>query len=432
MKRIILFLLIIFSVKGYTQEIKVESFCCDEKDLTANRTSTEVLDQNGDKCALLRIQTTHKGFVFDVGSAGIQAVDDNRVGEIWLWVPYGIKHISIRHQTLGNLINYNFPIAVQRAKVYIMQLAIDSKIQYDDEKTKRISLAIHPKGSRIRLNGINVPLKDGRTEIDVPLGQHQLKIDCMNYESIDSVLVVNENSSTYNISLKPIFGNLIIESTPTSSKVYINRIERGVTPIELNNIVSGRHLIELKNSDDFSNYKDTIVVAQNATSRLNITLEKKIDACFEIEGLERNMKVFLDGEIMRVFNKKVAIKADKGEHDLLIKYNDIVYYNRKHTLVKDGELIHINLNNIKIKAEDVKILDNFADLSSYTYVGKIKEKYGDGGAFPSWVESNRRRCIRRLQEKAAKNRCTAIKLISEINRNTGFTNFTHITAEMYK
>ena len=47
------------------QDISVLDFYLDESDLTANRTA--VLDQNGDKCSLIRVQTTQKGFLFDVG-----------------------------------------------------------------------------------------------------------------------------------------------------------------------------------------------------------------------------------------------------------------------------------------------------------------------------------------------------------------------------
>lgn len=40
------------------QDISVSDFYYDEKDLTANKAATIVEDQNGDKCALIRVQTT--------------------------------------------------------------------------------------------------------------------------------------------------------------------------------------------------------------------------------------------------------------------------------------------------------------------------------------------------------------------------------------
>ena len=74
-----LLLLLVVSIKGYAQDISVTEFYLDEKDLTANGRHA-VEDQNGDKCALIRVQTTQKGFSFDVGSAGITKVEDDCIG----------------------------------------------------------------------------------------------------------------------------------------------------------------------------------------------------------------------------------------------------------------------------------------------------------------------------------------------------------------
>lgn len=104
------------------QGISVTKFYLLESDLTAQNRNTMVEDQNGEKCALIRIQTTQKGFVFDVGSIGVQQIDDNHTGEIWLYVPYGVKHLDIRHSQYGSLIGYNFPIAINKARTYILDL----------------------------------------------------------------------------------------------------------------------------------------------------------------------------------------------------------------------------------------------------------------------------------------------------------------------
>lgn len=104
------------------QGISVKSFQLAETDLTAQNRNTMVEDQNGEKCALIRIQTTQKGFVFDVGSIGVQKIEDNHTGEIWLYVPYGVKHLDIRHASFGSLIGYNFPISITKGRTYILDL----------------------------------------------------------------------------------------------------------------------------------------------------------------------------------------------------------------------------------------------------------------------------------------------------------------------
>ena len=104
------------------QNISVSSFKLDPNDLTANLEGTTVYDQNGQKCALIRIQTTQKGFSFDVGSLGVQKVDDNKVGEIWLYVPEGVKRLTMRHAQLGTLEKWPFPINIMGSKTYMMYI----------------------------------------------------------------------------------------------------------------------------------------------------------------------------------------------------------------------------------------------------------------------------------------------------------------------
>lgn len=114
--------LLFFSLCTYSQGISVTKFYLAENDLTALNEKNIVLDQNGEKCALIRMQTTEKGFVFDVGSIGIQQIEDNHIGEIWLYVPYGVKHLDIRHRLYGSLVGYTFPISINKGRTYILEL----------------------------------------------------------------------------------------------------------------------------------------------------------------------------------------------------------------------------------------------------------------------------------------------------------------------
>ena len=61
--------------KMNAQDISVTEFYLAENDLTANGRNA-VLDQNGDKCALIRVQTTQKGFQFDVGGMAVGSLWD--------------------------------------------------------------------------------------------------------------------------------------------------------------------------------------------------------------------------------------------------------------------------------------------------------------------------------------------------------------------
>ena len=123
MKRTIGFILLLLCVlMVQAQSLAVQSFRLDQTDLTANTAGTIVLDQNGQKCALVKVETTQTGFAFDAGSLGVVKTEQ-KVGEIWVYVPEGVKRLTISHQQLGVLRDYDLGQTLKRAKTYILKLA---------------------------------------------------------------------------------------------------------------------------------------------------------------------------------------------------------------------------------------------------------------------------------------------------------------------
>ena len=112
---------LLFGIVASAQNISVASFKLLENDLTANTTGTMERDQNGEVAALIKVVTTEQGFVFDGGMSGIVKTKQG-VGEVWVYVPHGIKRITIQHPQLGVLRDYFFPIAIDKAKTYEMKL----------------------------------------------------------------------------------------------------------------------------------------------------------------------------------------------------------------------------------------------------------------------------------------------------------------------
>ena len=120
-KMFVLILSVFMPMMVLGQELSVESFYLAETDLTANTRGTMEYDQNGNVCALIKIKTPYDGFIFDVGVFGVIAV--KRVGEeIWVYVPYGIRKITVSHPELGIVRDYAFPCKIDKGRVYVMTL----------------------------------------------------------------------------------------------------------------------------------------------------------------------------------------------------------------------------------------------------------------------------------------------------------------------
>lgn len=101
-------------------KIAVASFNRMETDITARVTAPKK-DQNGEVCALIRIVTNVKDLMFEPDALGITA-RENKIGEIWLYVPRGARRISILHDQLGILRNYFYPDIIEKGTVYEMVL----------------------------------------------------------------------------------------------------------------------------------------------------------------------------------------------------------------------------------------------------------------------------------------------------------------------
>lgn len=98
--KLLLLLLFFFTWGGVqAQQISVQSFRKLETDLSA-RGSEGRTDQNGDRCAIIKIVTTETGFDFDPDALGSMGSIQKK-GEVWLYVPYGARRLTIRHARLG-------------------------------------------------------------------------------------------------------------------------------------------------------------------------------------------------------------------------------------------------------------------------------------------------------------------------------------------
>lgn len=75
------------------QGIRVSDFHFDEFDSAANTSGTAFIDpNNGNKCALIKVHTTQRGFTFDVGALGVAKTEPqggSHPMQIWVYVPQG-------------------------------------------------------------------------------------------------------------------------------------------------------------------------------------------------------------------------------------------------------------------------------------------------------------------------------------------------------
>lgn len=338
--------LIFFPITAQT--ISVVSFYFNEKDLTANSRTSEVLDQNGDRCALIRVQTLMKGFVFDVGSAGVQKVDEDHIGEIWVWVPFGVRHISIRHPQLGSLPNYDFQIPIQKARSYIMEISSDKVFvnTYDDTRKQILAIKVIPSYAQMSLNGLRISLNEqGEAEQELSFGTYTYKVESEGYYPQEGQVIVADSLHKQSLiinNLRPRLGKLSLHLSPIFAIATVDGKQvnnTSLSPIELQ---IGQHVVQVV-ADGYREETKVVTIQETQTTVLQIQLSQVAD--YQITSKPSGAQVYLDGGDVGITPCTVTLAS--GTYDLratLYRHKD---YEKPLTFNSSTPQIQVQLKEIQ-------------------------------------------------------------------------------------
>ncbi len=293
---IISFLVIPFF--AVSQGISVKSFKYLSSDQTA-RIHKPVIDQNGDKCALIKVVTSQEGFVWEGGTLGISKVE-KKTGEYWVYLPHGSKKITIKHDQLGVLRNYIFPKPIKEANVYEMVLATkDNRSTSTGPDFESVWLMINstPESADIYINDVyygQTPLQKKITK-----EKHNYRITKNKYKPRAGVIDLSDvkDKKKLNIELKPDFGSIKVSSEPEEgAKVYIDDNYTGkMTPCKISKISSGKHRIQLR-KELYEPKSAEFSINAGKTKSLNIDM----NPVYGTVTIQTNpkAKIWLDNEII--------------------------------------------------------------------------------------------------------------------------------------
>ena len=267
---------VLLALPALSQQISVESFTPLENDLTANTAGTMKKDQNGKTCALIKEVTSEKGFNFDVGILGVVATEQ-KVGEIWVYVPEKIRFITIAHPQLGVLRNYPIPQQVESARTYELRL-VTGKVHTVIEEAQTdqfVVFHISPADAILEFDGQPLLLDaEGSASCFKPFGKYQYRIERKDYHTeVGSVTVTAEKASV-NVNMRPMFGWLEVNSANAGSdaRVFVDGSDHGTLPLHMLQLSSGKHLLKII-KPLYHIFQQSVTIADNDTLRVNAALK---------------------------------------------------------------------------------------------------------------------------------------------------------------
>ena len=256
----------------FAQQISVKSFRKLETDLDA-RVTEPIKDQNGDLCAIIKVQTTQSGFYFDGGQLGIVKTVPKH-GEIWVYVPWGLKRLTISHDKLGVLRDYQLNIPIEKASVYEMVLTTGKVITTVEETIDSQWLVITPEPADASVYINDVFVKSGTYQTKLKSGSYTYRVEAPLYHTEAGKVEITDTKKEIAANLKPAFGYVTVNTEPEKeAKVIIDgKTLTTNTPCKSEALASGVHTVQvIKEMYQPSTQKVTITDGQ--TTELNFKLE---------------------------------------------------------------------------------------------------------------------------------------------------------------
>lgn len=274
-KRVFISVMVFLQVLVAWGQLSVGSFTRMENDLTA-RIDAPKRDQNGDVCAIIKVVTNQTDFVWEPDALGIVAAE-KKTGEYWIYVPHSAKRLTIKHPQLGILRNYTYPVPIEKATVYVMELLtarVITTVVQEATATQWLIINSTPSGADVYIN--DQPVSKTPFQGEYPLGKYTWRLQKELYINEAGVVELTQaDKAIVQADLKPNFGNLIVLTEPEfEASVSLDGYPQNKkTPAMLEFIPVGEHEIRVTHPKYETTSKkvmlrpgftDTITIKMNA------------------------------------------------------------------------------------------------------------------------------------------------------------------------
>lgn len=294
-KTLIVFQLLFVCLTGaWSQDMAVADFSLDETDLTANLDGTTKYDQNGEKCALIKIFTTATGLTFDVGSLGVVEIIQ-KPGEIWLYVPHGVRRVTINHPQLG-MCDYTFPTSIVKARTYRMRL-VAGQVQTTVHRavtSQYVVFKVSPSKGSVEINGQMFDIIDGGASVRLPFGTYDYTVRAPHYNPMSGKVTVNDpqNKHSVSVSLEPAFASVTM-SVDADAEIWINDQKCG-TRTFTGELSYGTYLIECRQQGHRSSVQEITLTKENAGQPISLPKPTPIYGSIDINSTPIEADIYID------------------------------------------------------------------------------------------------------------------------------------------
>lgn len=200
----------------YAQRLSVESFIqTGEQDAVLS--GTKKIDPSDGKTpmAIIKVQTTERGFIFETRYGN--GIVEEKMGELWVYVPRDVSQINIRHPRYGSAEEYELPTGpIRSGTTYRMTLRISGG--------RHVDINSNPSGADLFIDGELI----GKTPIRnlfLSNGERHLRAQAMRDRfELDTILtIVDGNLMNVDLQLQDIselMGRLEVSAADNAEIIF--------------------------------------------------------------------------------------------------------------------------------------------------------------------------------------------------------------------
>ena len=242
-----------------------------------------------------------------------------------------------------------------------------------------LTVRTEPPGASVKVNGLSKGVTPCTLD-RLPAGENELAVSLQGYVVYRSKikLLANEEESL-DIPLKPEPGVLSVISIPSGAKLYIDEKLAGQTPLTLDSMEAGSHVIRAE-MDGYATVTRPVELQQGEKKVEELQLERNVGT-IEVLAKPEGVKVFVDGTEQGVvmlaqdnpvprFTHELAV----GPHTVSLRLKTYGTVDRRVTVEK-GKTVTLKEILKRVFNVDTRITLRNGDVM----MGILAEKLPDGG-----------------------------------------------------
>lgn len=190
------------------------------------------------------------------------------------------------------------------------------------EREGSISVNSNPQGARVYIDNIykgDTPLNIR----DIATGRHTVKIALTGYQDwIGEVTVLSSRVERISVELKlqEEYGSISINSNPQGADVFLDGDYVGLTPINLQNIPAGIHMVNIA-AFDYEEWIEEVYISPKKTARINAKLVFHPNyGALSIYCEQKDAKIFLNGTYIKDITRSQTLieGIEAGNYEIVI------------------------------------------------------------------------------------------------------------------